>query len=221
VGDNLLEAEVGRSGYRQIDTLSAQEFATEIERVLALYPQPVTEVQFNLLGSHDTPRLRTLARGDTSAYRLATLFQMTYPGAPSIYYGDEIGLEGKHDPGCRGAFPWDEGEWDRDLHDYVRRCIALRRAHPALRQGDFAWLFAGQGVVVYGRRLGDETMVVALNSSRRAVTLSIPVEGYLGDGTLLRDVWSEAVTTVARGRVEGARIRARSGAVLEAIRRSA
>jgi cyclomaltodextrinase len=210
---------VGRSGYGQIEMLSAQEFAAEIERVLALYSRPVTEVQFNLLGSHDTPRFRTLAKGDTSAYRLATLFQMTYPGAPSIYYGDEIGLEGKHDPGCRGAFPWDESQWDRDLHGYVQRCIALRRVHPALRQGDFAWLFAGQGVVAYGRRLGDETVLVALNNSHRAVTLGVPVEGFLEDGTLLRDVWSEAVTAVARGRVEGVRIQARSGVVFEAIRR--
>ena len=60
----------------------------------------------NLLGSHDMARFLTLARGDLSALRLATAFQMTYPGAPSIYYGDEIGMAGGHDPANRGAFPW-------------------------------------------------------------------------------------------------------------------
>ena len=217
VGHNLLQAEVARSGYQQIETLDAKGFATEIEHVLGLYPRPATEVQFNLLGSHDTPRFNTLARGDTSAYRLATLFQMTYPGAPSIYYGDEIGMEGRHDPGCRGAFPWDPGRWDRDLLDHVQRCIALRKAHPALRRGDFTWLFVGQEMVTYGRRLGSETLLVILNNTRRPVTLGVPVAGYLDDGLLLRDVWDDTVTTVTQGHIEGVRIPARSGMVLEAI----
>jgi cyclomaltodextrinase len=215
VGDNLLQAEVARSGYRKIEVLDDQAFADEIERLLALYPRAVTDVQFNLLGSHDTPRFKTLARGDDSAYRLAPLFQMTYPGAPSIYYGDEIGLEGRHDPGCRGTFPWDEGRWDRDLCAYVRRCIALRKAHPALRRGDFRWLFVGNDVVAFGRRLADETLLIVLNNSHRPVTVSVPVGGYLDDGCLLRDVWGDAVLAVARGRVEGAQVPARSGVVLE------
>ena len=72
-------------------------------------------------------RFLSLARGDKSAIRLATLFQMTYPGAPSIYYGDEIGMTGGHDPANRGAFPWHQHEtWDTELlHDF-QRFIALR-----------------------------------------------------------------------------------------------
>ncbi len=217
VGNNLLHAEVARCGYKQINPLDDQAFAAEITRNLGLYARPITEVQLNLLGSHDTPRFKTLARGDTSAYRLALLFLMTYPGAPCIYYGDEIGLEGGHDPGCRGAFPWDEELWDRELRDYVRHCIALRKAHPALRRGDFTWLFVGQGVLAYGRQLGAETLLVVLNSSRRPVTLSVPVAGYLDDGTLLRDVWGDRVLTVAQGRAEGIRVPARTGMVLETL----
>ena len=83
----------------------------------------------NLLGSHDMARFFSLARGDKSALRLATLFQMIYPGAPSIYYGDEIGMTGGHDPANRGAFPWHKPEsWDRDLLHEFQRLIALRRA---------------------------------------------------------------------------------------------
>ncbi len=217
VGQNLLRSEVARSGYKQIDTLDDRAFADEIERLLGLYPPPVTEVQFNPLGSHDTPRFKTLARGDNSAYRLATLFQMTYPGAPSIYYGDELGMEGHHDPGCRGGFPWDEGQWDQALRGFVRDCIALRRKHPALRRGDFTWLFVGHGVVAYGRCLGEETLLVALNSGHRPVTLSIPVGGCLYDGTLLRDVWAGTTLRVAQKQVRGVRVPARSGVVLEAM----
>ncbi len=211
VGDRLNQEEVAKSGYRHVEALDAQAFAVEIERMLSLYPRPMTEVQFNLLGSHDTPRFRTLAQGDNSAYRLATLLQMTYPGAPSIYYGDEIGMEGEHDPGCRGAFPWDEQAWDQDLREYVQRCIALRKAHPALRRGDFEHLFAGRGIVAYGRRLGPETLVVALNSGCQPVTVDLPVTGYLDDGAVLQDVWSDVVLPVVRGRIAGVQVPARAG----------
>ena len=215
VGDGLWQAEAACCGYQGIDVLSARQFADEMTRLLDLYPRPVNEVQYNLLGSHDTPRFKTLARGDTSAYRLATLFQMTWPGAPSIYYGDEIGLEGRHDPGCRGAFPWDERKWDRELLDYVRRCIALRAAHPALRRGDLTWLFTEQGVVAYARRLAGETLVVILNATRQPVTLGLPVTGSVEDGALLRDVWGDTTFPVVQGRIEGVRVAARSGTVLK------
>lgn len=217
VGDNLLRSEVARTGYHQIDTLDAKAFAAEIERLLNLYPRPVTEVQFNLLGSHDTPRFKTLARGDCSAYPLATLFQMTYPGAPSIYYGDEIGLEGGHDPGCRAGFPWDESLWDRDLRQQVERCIALRKAHPALRRGSLTWLFVGQGVVAYGRKLDGDVLVVILNNNRRPVTAILPVSGYLEDGSVVQDVWKKDRFVVARGRLAGIPVPARSGRVLEVV----
>jgi neopullulanase len=217
VGDNLLRSEVAKCGYGQIETLSDEGFAAEIRRILDLYERPITEVQFNLLGSHDTPRFKTLARGDDSAYRLATLFQMTYPGTPCIYYGDEIGLEGGADPGCRGAFPWDPNRWDRDLRAYVQQCIALRRAHPALRRGDFVWLFVGCNVVVYGRKLGDEALVVLLNNGRRPVTVQVPVDGFLEEGRRLRAVENGSVRTVSQGHIDGVHVPARAGVVLKTV----
>jgi len=142
---------------------------------------------------------------------------MTYPGAPCIYYGDEIGLEGGQDPGCRGGFPWNSGCWAQDLLDHVKRCTALRHAHPTLRRGDLTWLFSGQGVVAYGRRLGSETMLVVLNASSQPVMLSLHVAGYLPDGARLRDVWQGGEVAVAGGRVDGVTMAARSGTVLEVI----
>jgi cyclomaltodextrinase len=215
VGEALLHEEVARTGYHRIEALDAEAFAGQIEQLLGCYPRPVTEVQFNLLGSHDTPRFRTLARGDDSAYRLATLFQMTYPGAPSIYYGDEIGLEGRHDPGCRGGFPWDERAWNQELRGYVQRCIDLRGVHPALRRGDFAWLLARDSVVAYGRRLGAETLLVILNRGHQPATVDLPVAGYLADGAVLHDVWGDVVVTAARGCLEGIRVPSRDGLVLK------
>ena len=83
-------------------------FGLELERLMHLYDPAITAVQLNLLGSHDSPRYRTMAGGDRAAYHLAVLLQATLPGAPCTYYGDEIGLTGDNDPWCRGAFPWDE-----------------------------------------------------------------------------------------------------------------
>jgi neopullulanase len=144
---------------------------------------------------------------------------MTYPGAPCVYYGDEIGLEGGHDPGCRAGFPWDPRGWNQSTHEHVKRCIALRHAHPALRRGDFTWLFAGSGVVAYGRRLETETLIVVLNTSMQPVMLSLPVTGFLPDGSLLRNVWrpDQVALPVRGGLADGVQVPARSGTVLEVI----
>jgi len=212
-GGNLLHEEVARTGYHAIGALDASAFLGEAQRLLGLYPRPIVEAQFNLLGSHDTPRFRTLARGDDTTYRLATLFQMTYPGAPSIYYGDEIGMVGRHDPDCRGAFPWDERLWNKDLRGWVRRCIALRKAYPALRRGDLTGLAAGDGVVAFGRRLGCETMVVVLNSGHQPVRLDLQFCGYVADGALLTDVWDGTQIAATQGQAAGVVIPARDGRV--------
>ncbi len=74
--------------------------------------------------------------------KLAALFQFTYPGTPCIYYGDEIGLEGGPDPGCRKCMVWEEAEQDRDLFAFYQRIIALRRKHEALRSARIRFLNA-------------------------------------------------------------------------------
>jgi neopullulanase len=195
----------------------AESFRGQIERLQALYPWSVTMSMLNLLGSHDMARFLTLARGDTSAVRLATLFQMTYPGAPSIYYGDEIGMTGGHDPANRGAFPWHrQDDWDTDLlHDF-QRLIALRRAHPALRRGTFKVLYAGNGTFAYSRQLGGETIVVALNVSRATRRVSLPLDGLVAEGTGFEAVWGRGSATVAKGAIRALELAPRSGRVLAA-----
>jgi len=151
--------------------ISANEFADEIDRLLHLYQPEITRSQLNLLDSHDTPRFITCARGDQDSLKLAWLFMLTFPGAPCIYYGDEIGVDGEHDPGCRKSFPWDESKWNRGLLDYVKAAISLRKSHPSLRRGTFARLWSADGVYAFGRALDVETLhatsllVVALNAS--------------------------------------------------------
>ena len=72
------------------------------------YPEQATAVMLNLLGSHDTARPMTVAKGDVATLQLMTAMQFTFEGAPCIYYGDEIGLEGGKDPDCRRCYPWNK-----------------------------------------------------------------------------------------------------------------
>jgi neopullulanase len=145
--------------------IDAHAFADRIDHNLQLYKGEVTYAQLNLLDSHDTPRFLSCAGGEKSALKLAWLFLLTYPGAPCIYYGDEVGLDGKHDPDCRKSFPWEEAKWDHDLLKYVKDLIALRKQNPALRRGDFRRLWSADGTYAFGRSLEGETFVIGLNAS--------------------------------------------------------
>jgi cyclomaltodextrinase len=220
-------------GYHPIQPVPAEGFSTAIGDLLALYYPQVTQVQLNLLDSHDTARFLSLARGDESALRLAVLFMMCYPGAPCIYYGDEVGMDGGKDPDCRRAFQWDKRRWNTDLLAYVKRCIALRKAHPALRRGEYKSLFARDDIYALGRRLrpedtsaelrtgpeglAAETLVGVFNVGARPWGLDVPVQGYLQDGAMLQGVWGEGTATVQDGRLAGLSVPARTGLVLEVV----
>jgi neopullulanase len=214
IGEPVDRDELAKTSFRALDPTGAPAFRAAIERVLDLYHPDVNAVQMNLLDSHDMPRFLTLARDDASALRLATLFQMTYPGAPSVYYGDEIGLRGGHDPLNRAAFPWDKtATWDPGLlHDF-QRFIALRKQRPALRRGSFAFLLAEDDVIAFARQLGDETVIVAINTSTRSRRVDLAVGSLLRDGTGLDEAWSRETTRVEAGKIRALGLGPRSGRV--------
>ena len=207
-----------RPGGFTLKPLDAVEFADEVDRLLALYDWEVTLAQLNLLSSHDEPRFLTLATGDREALKLATLFQMTLAGAPSIYYGDEIGLQGGPDPDCRRAFPWDESRWDRDLLAWFRRATALRHAHPALRRGRYVRLHAdrGTGVFAFARQGQGQTLAIVINNGTTRYAPDVPARQVFADGAVLRDVWAGRSAQVTSGRIAGLELPPRSAAVLTA-----
>ena len=145
--------------------IDAHEFADRIDHNLGLYKQDIAYSQLNLLDSHDTPRFLSCVSGNKDALKLAWLFMFTYPGAPCIYYGNEIGMDGQHDPDCRRSFPWEESKWDKGLLGYVKELIALRKKNPALRRGDFKRLWSANGTYAFSRSLNGKTFVVAVNVS--------------------------------------------------------
>jgi neopullulanase len=181
-----------RKSYRREDLdltpKRAEEFGRRIRANLERYHRSVNEVQLNLLDSHDTARARWILSNDDRAFRLCVLFQMTMPGAPCIYYGDEIGLSAGDEPACREAFPWDrEDTWDSELRAFYRGLIALRHGSPVLRTGTFRELAAERDLYCFMRGSEDDHVVVALNAGRTRATLDLP-RGELGRGSL-EEIW--------------------------------
>jgi len=175
-GDRVDMEQVQDRSYQPYPPLFAAEYGQKIQELLELYPWEIQLTQLNLLASHDTARLISIAGGDKPSVELATLLLLTFPGAPSIYYGDEVGLPGRLDPDSRRGFPM-EAHWERDVLDYHRKLIAIRNAHPALRTGDYNVLFAEGTVYVFARTLDAEELIVAVNIGTEPVSASVQVKG--------------------------------------------
>jgi cyclomaltodextrinase len=198
-GERVSHALTKDRSYNPYPGIDAAEFNRRIQRLLNLYDWQVTQVQMNNLDSHDTARLISIARGDKATLRLATLFQMTYPGAPCVYYGDEIAIRGTEqydspieDPDARYPFPWhDPSQWDTEMFAYFKEVIALRNNHPVLRRGHFYPLLADGEVYAFARRLEEETLVIVLNVAEEVREITLPVGAYFADGVVLRTLLGE------------------------------
>jgi len=182
-------------------TLEISQFATKVETLLTAYPTENINSMYNPLGSHDTERLFTKVECDTQKAKLAFLFQFAYPGAPAIYYGDEVGLQGGKDPDCRRAFPWDQSSWNLELFYWVKTLVSLRNRFPAIRKGNFTSVYSddSSGYYVFSRRFGDEQIVVAINVSNQSQPVEIPVSkiGWT-DGRQVLDLFTNKKTNIIR-----------------------
>lgn len=162
-GDRVKMEYVEKPDYFPYPAISASEYAQKMEQLLSLYPWEIQLTQLNLLDSHDTARLITVVGGDRPSVELSTILLMTFPGAPSIYYGDEVGLEGGFDPDCRRGFP-NRKYWDIDVLNYHKYLIKLRQKYQALRTGDYKILYAESSLYVFARTLEQEEIIVAINT---------------------------------------------------------
>lgn len=178
------------------DTLDAKEFANAIGRQISRYPLQASEVAFNLLDSHDTPRLLTLCEGNKNKMKLAALIQFTYSGTPCIYYGSEVGLDGDMDPGCRKCMEWDQDKQDKDLFEFYKKLISVRKELAPLRTGSIHFLIAEEGgsKLAYERKLDGETVIVLLNNSDITQTLEVGSHGKS---------WKDAISGQAYSDNEG------------------
>ncbi len=225
VGGSSLDHGVIAAHNEYSDTIFAMDgaaFSARLVELLSIYDPDVVAVQLNLIGSHDAPRALTVLGGDTAAMRMATLLQATLPGAPCIYYGDEVGLVGGNDPANRGSFPWDESRWDAGLRAYVRAVLRLRVAVPALRHGSTVAIGASGPAMAFERALGEDRLVVGVNPGPDPVTLQVAIDGVAA-GDLVPVELEGASVTATTARIEDGRaslvLEPRKGVVLQVARR--
>ena len=141
-------------------TVDAETFDTNVSTMLLRYNENALFAQLNLLDSHDVSRFLSLCGGKTERMELAVLLQMTFPGMPCVFYGDEKGLCGESEPEYRRPMAWDASS---PLEEVYRRMIALRKTHPALRYGSFHTELACGGVYRYSRVWNGTKITVAMN----------------------------------------------------------
>lgn len=182
---------------------SASGFAQRMKQLFRLYPRENTYAMYNLLGSHDTERIYTRLKADLNKIKLAYAFIFACPGAPAVYYGDEIGLTGGKDPACRGAFPWDSSKWNVELNAWIKNLIHTRRRYPVLRRGDFTTLLTDDRLRCYAfsRKLGEQVIIMAINASPIPRRIHLQV-GQLGwnDGLIVHDLTGYGEYLVSGGR---------------------
>ena len=175
------ETVVGRS-YAPWPGIDGRTYAEQIDAVLALYPWQIQLAQLNLLDSHDTSRFLSISGGDVDSLKLAALLMFTFPGAPCVYYGDEIGLDGAlpEDRWVRKSFPWDhESRWDTDLLAFFKRVIALRQDHEALRIGDYRGVHAAGDTYAALRSLRSTHLLMAVNTGDVPQEIEIARDGIV------------------------------------------
>lgn len=165
--------------YGMVTRLDGAAFAGRVRELLGAYAPETTAVQLNLLDSHDSPRVLSMLGGDREAMELATLLQATLPGAPCIYYGDEVGVQGGIDPDSRRAFPWDRSRWDGVLFESVRAMVATRHAEPALRADEVAVADTSGAALAFRRGAGG-SLAVVVNPGEEAARLRIGEAGAGG-----------------------------------------
>lgn len=172
----------------------AGAFRESMEEIREHYPSPAFYSAMNFLGTHDTPRILTLLGGEPvpeskearaeahlspAEYRLArqrlmlgTLLLYAFPGSPTVYYGDEAGMQGYEDPLNRRTYPW--GQEDESLLAWYRRLGQLRRERLSLQVGKIRYLYAAGGGLVLERRAEAEVTVAALNAGAEDLESAIP-----------------------------------------------
>ena len=191
----------------------AADFRRGMETIRENYPPAAFYGAMNFLGTHDTARILTLLgaedipadKPERAAYRLspaalargqqklrlAGMLLYSFPGSPTLYYGDEAGMQGFEDPLNRGTYPW--GQEDEALLAFFRQVGKLRQTRPSLRRGEIRYLYAQGGGLVIERRCGGERTVTALNAGDVTLPLTLDwdsplcCDGITGQQFLVQD----------------------------------
>ena len=161
-------------------SIDASALAVRMNWLMTRYKEPALSAQLNLLDGHDVNRFLSECDGQCDAMELAVVFQMTLPGMPSVFYGDERGLTGTTEPAYRQAMDWHAAH---PLQAHYARLIRLRREHPALRRGRYRQDIAQGDVFGYSMRDENECIHVLLNRGEGA--FAVPPNSAFADSAAL------------------------------------
>jgi alpha-glucosidase len=179
--------------------LPTEALAAQWRAFMSAIPWQIATQQFNLLSSHDTPRIQTVVGEDETLARLATALLFTFPGVPSVYYGDEIGMAGGRDPDCRRCMIWDSAQWNTARREFYQTLIRLRRTSPALRRGGYQLLYATGDTLAFQREAPEERLLIVARRKHDGLT-ALPVRhAALPNRMHLRDVLTGAEAVVTNG----------------------
>ena len=185
-------------------SIPVSQFDSWLHGTRANYPTNVQEVMSNFLSSHDITRFGNRAGGDIWKTYLALFFQMTYVGTPTIYYGDEYGMQGGADPDNRRTFDWTVGTSTNSAVALAHKLIAIRNAYPALRTGSFMTLLTDDThkLYAYGRFDASNRIAVALNNDSTSHSITVPVwQLSMANGSTVTELISGTQYTVQNGAV--------------------
>ena len=179
----------------------ANGFRESMETLRENYPHDAFYSAMNFLGTHDTARILTVLGADTvpgtkaerAAFRLspeqrakgtalvelAALVLFTFPGSPTVYYGDEAGMEGWEDPMNRACYPW--GQEDEELKARFTRLGRIRRTYEPLKKGIIRWLYTLGPVMAYVREYRRNRLITVVNASDKPQSLTLPYSNIMTD----------------------------------------
>jgi len=173
--------------------IDGEQARKELMSLFENYPKPYFYSLFNIIGSHDTPRILTLVKNflkksevdgqvETKARQLLkmiTLCQFTFPGVPVVFYGDEAGLEGSSDPDNRRTYPW--GKEDKEILSWYKRLIKIRNDDDLFSLGEWEPIKITNGDILAFRRFyvdSNNFYLIVLNRSQNSATIKLPVVNY-------------------------------------------
>jgi cyclomaltodextrinase len=199
------------------DKASVDQIDWGLEGLRKRHPDSVTYSMFNVLGSHDTARMLTMAKGDLNKVRLAALFMMTYVGAPVIYYGDEIGMAGEMDPDCRRTFPWDPAQQNLELRNYYKRLIQIRNQYSALRRGSFRSLMRHNDnrTFAYLREDAKSKLIVVMNNHTKAQDIPMDLSRVSVPDGNLKDLITGRTLQIRNGQLVVPQVPPKTGVLME------